>query len=517
MDGGQSAWDIANDNPFFKDWFSNTNEASADIELEQAKSLQSLRITSRKLTKNNFIVSAAQLAYVNSILGGVVKIDSSSFEEELKALFEGSIGLDITRQSSLTQIAEEIINAAFMDGDVLINLPIDGRFSGDIKTYVETIEASRIKTPPKHRSDAFVKEGVHYWKSGRLKGYHVIKAKKTQEKVNYLTAQDQDFDFIPAFKTDGNITRRVSWLFKAPLNLRPRQSRGIPVITGSMGLLRYFNQYLEAVLIGSRVAACYAGFVSSSDPTATKETMVESGTDTSVPLKGKRNIKLSPGAIVFLKKDEEITFASPNRPSDNFDAFVMRLARFVSMQLRIPYEQMFLDLSVTSYSSWRGGSLEIERNINRWRRDLEAVLRWIILTFLQEGLSNRTIKGTAKDLELKIRFPAYKTLDEEKTARARRLDLANNSTSQHRVQAGMGEDYEDLQGELTEEALTKVDRDAEVLKKQKELSERFDIIFPEQATEEGRDTSGSRRPGEEGGEDLDEEDASERRKEDGNE
>lgn len=515
---GTSSYEVVNDNPYLKDWFDNLNEKSADVELEEDQSLISLRKTSRKLVKNNFIASGAQLAYVNSILGGTVKIDSNMFEKEIEKLFgDEAIGLDITRQDDISEISEQIINAAFQDGDVLISLPMDNRFTGDLKTYVELIEASRIKTPPKHKDNALVKEGVQYYASGRLKGYWVIKGAKVQKKVSYYTANDADFEFLQAFKSSGKITRRVAWLFKAPLNLRPRQSRGIPVMTGSMGLLRYFNQYLETVLIGARVAACFAVFVTTNDPAGARESMAEEGTDTSVPIKGKRNVKLAPGVINFLRENEDISFASPNKPSDNFDAFVMRLARFIAMQLRIPYEQMFLDLSVTSYSSWRGGSLEIERNINRWRRNLERVLKWIIITYIQEGLTNRTVKGSTKGLKLKVRFPAYRTLDEEKTARARRLNLGNGSTSQHREQAGMGEDYEDLQKELDEESITGVERESKRLIKQKELSETHDIIFPDQVDEEKRDTSGSRREGEDKEGDLDEEDATERRKEDGNE
>ena len=55
-------------------------------------------------------------------------------------------------------------------------------------------------------------------------------------------------------------------------------------------------------------------------------------------------------------------------------------------------------------------------------------------------------------------------------------------------------------------------------KRKKEYAEKEGIIFPDtvEAEEAKRDTSKSRREGEQEGEDLDEEDAKERRKEDGN-
>lgn len=516
-----STYDIVNESPFFKDWYNGSSELSPDVELEQDQTLWSLRKSSAKLIKNNFIAGSAQLAYINTILGGELKFDAvgsnSSFNKKIVEFLKIALaGVDISRQYSITQLTEQEITAAFASGDVLVNLPIDKFSKRKVKTYIELIEASRIKTPPKYKNNTLVKEGVHYYSSGRLKGYWVIKRKKQEGKVTYLSAKNDDFEFFPVYKKDGDISRKVCQLFKAPLSLRPGQSRGIPVLTGCMGLLRYFNQYLEAVLVGARVAACFSAFVKTNNPAEARKSLTESGDDTSVGTKGKKLLKLQPGTISYLKPNEDIEFASPNKPSDNFDKFILRLARFVSMYIRIPYEQFFIDLSEVNYSSWRGGSLETERNINRWKRDLTSLLHWQVMTLIQEALIKGELEGDISKVKLVITFPIYKTLDEEKTARARRLNIQTDTTSQHREQAGLGEDYDQLQKELDDEALVMVEREAIILKRQKELSEKYGIIFPNQETEGDRDTSTSRREGESDGTDLDEEDADERRKDDGN-
>lgn len=515
-----SSYDIANESPYFKNWLGGLLELSPDIELEQDATLQTLRVTSRKLIKNNFLASSAELAYINTILGGEIILDilgvNKIFDKEIvKFLDDHIFGLDISRQYSLSMITEQIIASSFTDGDVLINLPIDKYRKNKIKTYVELIDASRIKTPPKHKSNILVREGVEYYSSGKIKGYWVIKSINKLSNVTYYSANDKDFEFFPMYKSDGIITRKVCQLFKAPLNLKIGQSRNVPVLTGSMGLIRYFNQYLEAVLVGSRVAACFAGFIKTNNPAQARKSLTESGTDTTIDVKGQKLTKLQPGLLSYLKPNEDIVFASPNRPSDNFDNFILRLSKFIAMTIRIPYEQMFLDLKETSYSSWRGGSLETERNISRWKRDLDGVLRWIVFTFLQEALVKGELKGSLKNAKLQIIFPVYKTLDEEKSARARKINLQSNTTSQHREQAGMGENYDQLQDELDIESLRKVEREAKKLIFQKELSEKHNIIFPEQI-EQDRDTSDSRREGEEEDSNIDEDDAKERRKEDGN-
>lgn len=522
-----SPWEIVEESPYFSDWFTGILEQSPDKELAESQSLLNLRLTSKKLIKNNFMAVMAQQCHVNTLLGGKVKLrvigDDEKLVKDCRRLLNAHQKFDINRQYTLSQILEQIVTSSFENGDILINLPIDNKYEGTIQTYVELIDASRIKTPPKHVNNPLVREGVEYYSSGRLKGYWIITAKSQDRHITYLNAKDDDFDFYPVYKKSGSISRKVCHLFKAPLHLNPRQSRQIPVLTGIMGLLRYINQYLEAVLIGSRVAACFAGFITTKNKDAARKSLESTDTAASEKIKSKQKklTKLQPGLLSYLNPDEEITFASPNRPSDNFDTFMLRLARFVAATIRMPYEHMFLDLSVTSYSSWRGGSLEVERNVNRWQRDLEDVVDWIVFTYLREGIAKRVIKGNLSKIELIVTFPKYKSLDEEKTARARKINLADESTSHQREQEGLGYDYEQLQTELDEHAKREVEREAEILKFKKELSEKFGIIFPDSPEEkelegEDRDTSGSRRTGEEEGTDLDEDDAKERRKEDGN-
>jgi lambda family phage portal protein len=521
-----SSFEIVNDNPFFKDYWESTDESSPDYELGEDYSLIKLRKISKKLVKNNFIAFGALTTYINTIIGGdltigIINEDDSitdktddKFKDSIISLLETTLsGVDLNRQYNLAQIVEQIISSSFIDGDVLINLPIDKRSESNIQTYIELIEASRIKTPPKHRDNSLVREGVEYWESGRLKGYHVIK-NNNKNSFNYAYGfNDDDFTFLPVYKSDGEITRRVCFLFKAPLNLRPNQSRQFPVMTGIMDLLRYFNQYLEAVLIGARVAACFAGFVKTNNPDAARKSLTESGEDTTIKTKGKKLTKLQPGIIGYLRPNEEITFASPNRPSDNFDTFILRLCRFIAMCLRMPYEQLFLDLSIVNYSSWRGGSLEVDRNFNRWRRDLTFVLKWVILTFLREGIANRVIKGDLSKIILQVIFPKYKSLDEEKTARARKINIVNKTTSIKQAVDEDGKSFDNLQEELDIQADLEVDRQARILVRQKEWEKKEGITFSEK---EKGDRNTSKREGEQEGSDLDEDDAKDRRKDDGN-
>lgn len=514
-----SEFDIVNESPY-QDYVSAGSYLSPDGELLEDQTLEKLWRHSTKLIKNNFIAASAQQAYINSIIGGSIKLSVMTKDKTLQRELEDVIlknfnGIDINRDLSMTRVMETIIAGAFEYGDILINLPMDKYRKGkSIKTFVELVSADRIKTPPKHVNNVHVRQGVHYYSNGRIKGYWVIKS--DDKRKSYMSAQDGDFSFFPAYKSDGKISRMVCYMFKSPFNLKPNQSRQVPILSPIMGVLKYYNQYLEAVLIGSRVAACFSAFVKTDNPVAAQKSLTETNTKTGVNVKGGKLTKLQPGTISYLKRNEDITFASPNKPSDNFDAFVLRLSKYCAMGIRLSYEHMFLDLSETNYSSWRGASLEVVRNINRWRRDLTEIIRWISFTFFRESLVRGEITRPLLNVTLAVTYPKYKSLDEEKTARANRLDLDNALASKKGISDEQGKDFDDLQDELDVESVIDVNREAEKLILQKKLSEKHGIFFEGQVTEEDRDTSDSRRKGESKDSDLSDEEKQERRKEDGN-
>jgi len=186
------------------------------------------------------------------------------------------------------------------------------------------------------------------------------------------------------------------------------------------------------------------------------------------------------------------------------------------MCFRIPYVLAFLDVEKTTYSSLKGAVLDTGKLIARWRGYLNNTIDWIVSTWGLEAISKNLIRGSLSTLEIKKRWPAFGILDKEKEARGDKIDLDNGITSKRLICSERGIDYEDVKKDRLQEALEEVELQAAILIRQKELSEKHDIVFPDSVSEEDRDTSDSRREGEQEGSDLDEEDAKERRKEDGN-
>jgi lambda family phage portal protein len=467
-------------NAYNIDWVVRS-EATPDDELDEGDSLVTLRERSRQLVKDNPIVAGLQQLFINMVgTPNAIRVKSGSNVRTKQAQeYIDSFVADSTFDNlSLDEVIEQIVSCSFTEGDLLISLPIDNNRSAGRKTVVELIEGYRIKTPSDLQKDGDVRNGVKYDKEGRILGYYV----KKYDSVGSYGEQSSNYIYYPRIKGERVVTR----LFKAPLNSRPKMSRQYPVITPIIPLIKHMDDYLEAVIVGARVAACFSAFVTTTNPAKAMESMTTDGGGTAItdPKDGygsRRVTKLKPGTISYLKKNEEISFASPNKPGDNVDEFLVRLQRFISVYIRVPYEIAFLDLSETNYSSWRGGDNEVKKLKMRWRKRLDAYINWIVSTILEEATLFEVIRSG--DSRLKIRWAAFNVIDSLKENKANQVDLVNKTTTPQRIVEERGESFEEIQQELLEFELLQLEQEAIKLKRKAELEVKYGVVFPVTETE----------------------------------
>lgn len=487
-----------------------TPEQGPDKDLENGE-LQSLREKSQQLIRDNLVVSGMQQTYLNQILSYGPTIYSASENkiqrEQINNYLESKLAsCDITGSKSFEKVLEEIVSTAFGDGDLVINLPsIDG------ETVVELVEAQRVDTPFEFRmnEDKYLyRHGVKYAESGVLLGFYIKKAKY----IDYSYKSKEEFyDFFPMYREADGYRRKVTVLFKAPLNSRPLASRQYPIVTPMVPFLKNLDDYNEAVIVGARVAACFSAFITSKNPNAAQKAMStnpEGGRFTDND--GRPYTKLQPGSIMYLRMNEEVDIASPNKPGDNHDSFVLRSYKTLCMAFRVPYILAFLDTEAVSYSSWRGAVLDSFKMVNRWRRELNSIIKWIVSTFVLEGIASGKIRGSLSTAAIRIRWPAPGVLDNEKEARGDKLDLENKTKSHQMICDERGIDYEEVMKEREEEELREIDLEAKKLKKKKDYEASLGIVFPDTVQPKETDVDGQA----DGKVDPDE--AKERRKEDGN-
>lgn len=506
MNYGQSTYEAVNESPYIDSAVWTLGDMKdADAELTEYDTLQKLRMVSSKLVKNSFFGQMIIQAYANAVLGGetTVKIHypSERIEKELNdRMSEKLSALDINKTQSLQDILEQIVTGSCERGDILINLVGDGG-----TFYVELIEASRIRTPIGIPEDEklLVREGVKYNKSGKIVSYYVRKPMDTP--YTFVYDDITNYIQIPAYQNVNGVSKRTAFLFLAPINQRPNQSRQVPLLTPLMGLLRYTAQYFEALMISVRVAACFVGVMRSDNPAGTKKNLEETGNKFSyVPLK--------PGTLMQTDGKGDVTFASPNRPSDNVDDFLKRIGIFIGGTLRMPYTYVFLDTESTNYSSWRGGNIETKRTASRWTNRLWYIVDWIVMNKLKEIRTE--FDFSIDKCKTVITFPQFASLDEEKTARSEKINLDSGTDSVQNICLKKGMDYEALQKELLEHKLVSTEQQAEVLKRQKELEKEYGIVFI--IEQKSGSKSSSDLPSDLTTDPTSQENAKEKRKQDGN-
>jgi hypothetical protein len=314
-----------------------------------------------------------------------------------------------------------------------------------------------------------IKNGVKYDSNNRVEYYYV---RKDQKLTNLGRETEEDFIKVQAWKTVGGKRVRAAYLFRCPMSRRPNQGREVPLLTPVMGVLRYKAQYFEAVLISARVAACFVGVMQTENPTGTRDNLRGASSQ------GFTYTKLAPGMLMQSPTGKgTITFASPNRPSDNQDSFLKRISMFISMALRMPYINLFLDLSEANYSNYRGGTLEVKRMVHRWHRRLLFITKWYLWNVLKDIKIKKLIRFSLKKVKFNICFPEFKSLDPEKSRRAEKVDIGNKVRSPKMIAKERGINFDVLQAQLDEQVILDVDREALRVRRAIEQAEELNVPF----------------------------------------
>jgi lambda family phage portal protein len=149
---------------------------------------------------------------------------------------------------------------------------------------------------------------------------------------------------------------------------RPNQSIGVPFGSAVLLHLRDIDDIAQAMLLKTKIAACFTAFVYSNEPSdlAAAQPLTET---------------LEPGAIEILPDGKQITFANPPQSPD-YVTHQKHHLHAVAAGYGISYEALTGILSDVNFSSARMGFLEFHRNIGAWRWNLmipqvlDPVHRW---------------------------------------------------------------------------------------------------------------------------------------------
>ena len=135
---------------------------------------------------------------------------------------------------------------------------------------------------------------------------------------------------------------------------RQGQVRGVPWLAPVMITLRTLDEYEDAQLVRQKVAACFAGTLSTPDAEVEAE-----------ELKNWQGATSSPAPSVSCRPARSLIFPAP--AAEGYAPYTATQLRRIAAGLGVPYEALTGDLSQVNFSSARMGWQEFGRNIEVWR------------------------------------------------------------------------------------------------------------------------------------------------------
>ena len=338
--------------------------------------LSQLRELSREQDRNNCIASGMLDRAIESVIGSGIDIhvnsvgtgpDKNTNEEwntKAEFLFAewGRNDADIRELVSWHSLQQMAYRAILVDGDV-----------GFIKTggRLQPIEADRIVTPSGKLSDPSFRQGIQLNKVG--------------SPVNFWVAQySSRGDFVKESSSKAIDAKNFFYLMNPK---RFSQTRGVPILTNCLQLLEDIDSYIQAEVVGAKVAAAFVMFIS-------REEGAQAGVDASTEQEDslgdpRQEQTIAPGMILHGRPGETAMGIGSNRPQSQFSEFISQLLRFAGLNMGMPLEVVSLDFSRTNFSSARAALQVAHRTNKRMHRFMvdrfiRPVARWKIDQWIEE-------------------------------------------------------------------------------------------------------------------------------------
>lgn len=325
----------------------NWRVVNQPAELEDRYARDTLRARARDLEQNSDMANSVVTAFRRHIVGKGFGLQARTGDAELDDRLEKlwgewtkAKGCDITGTQNFNQILRMLVTRKKVDGGVLIAKVYAG--GGILPLKLQVFEVDELDTTaakPKNAGNRVV-GGIEYNRYNKPVGYYI-----RQFQVDGMTPMEPRY--FPASQMIFYFTKR-----------RPTQVREISDMTPSLTRIRDANEYITAVSVKERIAACLAVMIKKAIPQsglgrARGTTNPEGTTDYA----GKR---LSPGMILEMNAGDEAQTINPNGSGENSSSFLKVLMRLVSAGQGLSYEATARDLSGTTYSSARQSMIEDE-------------------------------------------------------------------------------------------------------------------------------------------------------------
>lgn len=315
-------------------WHSNNSSATVEV----GNAIHLLRNRSRQLVRDNSYAKRAIDVIKNNVVGdGITATPKKESKRHVELWEEWALTtmIDFYGKHNIYGLQELVIKAMAESGEVIIRKRYNKKLA--VPFQLQVLESDFIDDENHNNGLWYGSNNEHYGMKfddeGRVLGYWLW---ETHPGDNNFTAKS---NYYPASE--------IIHLYE---ELRPGQSRGVPMGVSAMTKLKNLDSYEDAQIERQKAAACFVAFVQNATiPKVEKPTSGQYHND-----------RLTPGLIQYLNPGETIEFGNP--PVTEDAEFVKQTLRAISCGYGISYESLSNDYSNVNFSSGRMGWIEMSRN-----------------------------------------------------------------------------------------------------------------------------------------------------------
>lgn len=306
-----------------------------------------IRARCRDLERNSDMANSVLSAFKRNVVGNGFTLQARTADDHFNTTIENlwkewnkKDNCDVTGMQSFNQILRMAVVRKKVDGGILLKKCYTS--GGLIPFKLQALEVDELavyQNTPNNKKNKVV-GGIEYNEYNKPVGYWI-------QQYSIDGFEIPDAKYYPA--------EDIIYYFSKS---RPSQIREMSDFTPTLTRIRDANEFMTAVSVKERIAACLSVFIKRAMPQASG---VGRGTQGPTPLNSNYDgKKLSPGMISELNPGDEIQVVDPKGSASDSADFLKLQQRLVGAGQGLSYECTSRDMSQTNYSSARQGSIEDE-------------------------------------------------------------------------------------------------------------------------------------------------------------
>jgi len=423
---------------------SNWRATNQSAEFTDRYSRDNIRARARDLERNSDMMNSVIGAYKRNVVGGGYTLQVKTEDENLNNEIEKSWkrwckkqNCDVTGTQSFNQMLRMAVERKKVDGGILFlkRYTSDGIVPFKLQA-VEVDELDGTQSIPRIQGNKVV-GGIEYNSYNKPVGYWIKQYSLDGYSIDvpvYIEAKDVIFYFTKN---------------------RPSQVREMSDMSPTITRIRDANEFMVAVSVKERIAACLSVFIKRQTPVPTG--LGRNGTNVQtasrLDYEGKT---IAPGMIKELNAGDEIQVVNPTGQATDATSYIKLQQRLVGAGQGLSYEATSRDMSETNYSSARQGMIEdgltYTEEIELMTDILDEIYETFIISGYLCGLLSLPDFWNKKNKYFEhqwIQAPK-KWIDPLKEANATKVALQTGQKTYKQIAAENGRDWKDQINEIND-------------------------------------------------------------------